>query len=298
MKIEKIVKMKIQSTNKTVQSRQRLRLQRFGMALATYIVVIFATYLVTILGWGFMTGTQWAIYIGLAVCGNAIFLLLYVTGNNLAFSDPSLTREQIFFSSLFGMVALYSLPTARPIVLLFYLPAFTFGMLQLTLRQYLKMVGCVMGLYAALLCFEYFNKRQGFKIQNELFLFILYGILLTWYAFFGGFVTNLRRRLRIKNEEIQKANEELVLEMENRKRAEFEKDKLITELKDALYKVKTLSGLLPICAACKKIRDDNGYWNQIEAYIQTHSDAEFSHSICPNCAKKLYPNIYENKEGE
>ena len=61
------------------------------------------------------------------------------------------------------------------------------------------------------------------------------------------------------------------------------------ELRQALSEVKTLSGFLPICASCKKIRDDNGYWNQIEAYISEHSDAEFSHGICPECAEKLYP---------
>jgi hypothetical protein len=56
-----------------------------------------------------------------------------------------------------------------------------------------------------------------------------------------------------------------------------------------------LTGLLPICARCKKIRDDQGYWNQIEAYIQEHSDAKFSHGICPNCAKRLYPEYYMDR---
>jgi len=65
------------------------------------------------------------------------------------------------------------------------------------------------------------------------------------------------------------------------------------KLQDALAEVKTLSGLLPICANCKKIRDDKGYWNQIEAYIRDHSEADFSHSICPECAKKLYPEFYK-----
>ena len=69
------------------------------------------------------------------------------------------------------------------------------------------------------------------------------------------------------------------------------------ELKHTLLKVKTLSGLLPICAHCKKIRDDKGYWNQIESYIKDHSEAEFSHSICQECAKKHYPdiNIYNDE---
>ena len=76
-----------------------------------------------------------------------------------------------------------------------------------------------------------------------------------------------------------------------RKRAEQEQERLVRELQDALAKVKTLSRLLPICAACKKIRDDKGYWRQIEAYIRDHSEAEFSHSICPECAKKIYPKL-------
>ena len=63
------------------------------------------------------------------------------------------------------------------------------------------------------------------------------------------------------------------------------------EREKALLTVKILSGLLPICASCKKIRDDKGYWNQIESYIKDHSEAEFSHGICPDCAKKLYPDL-------
>ena len=58
-----------------------------------------------------------------------------------------------------------------------------------------------------------------------------------------------------------------------------------------LSQIRNLSGLLPICANCKKIRDDQGYWNQIETYIRGHSDARFSHGICPECVKKLYPEL-------
>ncbi len=80
-----------------------------------------------------------------------------------------------------------------------------------------------------------------------------------------------------------------------RKRIENEKAKVLAELQEALAKVKLLSGFIPICASCKKIRDDTGYWQQIEAYIQQHSNAEFSHSICPECAHKLYPEIFPDK---
>ncbi len=80
-----------------------------------------------------------------------------------------------------------------------------------------------------------------------------------------------------------------------RKKMEAEREKLVHELTDALAKVKLLSGFLPICCSCKKIRDDKGYWQQIESYISDHSNAEFSHGICPECSKKLYPELYKEE---
>lgn len=78
------------------------------------------------------------------------------------------------------------------------------------------------------------------------------------------------------------------------KELEGEKEKLIGELEEALGKVKLLSGFIPICAACKKIRDDKGYWTQIETYIRNHSEAEFSHGICPECFERLYGEEMRN----
>lgn len=297
-KIPNAAREKILPINNVVRSAQRLRLRRFGMSVATYAVAILATFLITLLGIGELNVAQWATLIGLCLFGISLFFVLFYTSTNLRFSESSLTREQIVYSSFYGIVAMYWLPDARPIILLFFLPPFSFGVLSLTLRQYFNVVACVMGLYAGLLGLEYFQDRQGFEIQYQLFLFVLFGILLTWFAFFGGFVSNIRRRLRVQKEEIQKAHEEIKIEMEERKRAQIEKDNLIVELKDALRKVKTLSGLLPICASCKKIRDDNGYWNQIESYIKTHSEADFSHSICPDCAKRIYPDFDLNDENE
>jgi PAS domain S-box-containing protein len=80
------------------------------------------------------------------------------------------------------------------------------------------------------------------------------------------------------------------VDITERRRMEEEREKMVLELQDALAEVKTLSGLIPICASCKKIRNDKGYWNQIEGYIMEHSDATFSHGICPDCAQKLYPD--------
>jgi hypothetical protein len=68
-------------------------------------------------------------------------------------------------------------------------------------------------------------------------------------------------------------------------------------LDNYLSQIRTMRGLIPICASCKNIRDDKGYWKQVEVYIQEHSEADFTHSICPDCARKLYPDIFD-KESE
>ncbi len=87
-------------------------------------------------------------------------------------------------------------------------------------------------------------------------------------------------------------------EMIKRKKAEERRIETIADLQKALSEIKTLKGFLPICSHCKKIRDDKGYWKQIESYIQDHSDAEFSHSICQECAEEFYPDmgIYDENE--
>lgn len=77
-------------------------------------------------------------------------------------------------------------------------------------------------------------------------------------------------------------------------KAVLEKESLLRELQEAYNKLKKLSGLIPICSHCKKIRDDNGFWNQVEQYISEHTDAVFSHGICPDCMQKLYPETLLN----
>ncbi|HPO12968.1 MAG TPA: response regulator [Candidatus Hydrogenedentes bacterium] len=86
--------------------------------------------------------------------------------------------------------------------------------------------------------------------------------------------------------------------MEAKKQWEIEREQLILELQEALAKVKRLGGLLPICASCKKIRDDQGYWNRLEVFLHEHSEAEFTHSICPECFAKLYGNLTPKQEEE
>ena len=116
--------------------------------------------------------------------------------------------------------------------------------------------------------FKWQSKKKGMEIENRPVLTILKK------------VAKIKRELTLAQQEI-----------ERRKKLEKEREKLIAELQQALSEIKTLRGFLPICANCKKIRDDEGYWQQIEKYIQDRSDAQFSHSICPECAKKLYPEL-------
>ncbi len=116
-----------------------------------------------------------------------------------------------------------------------------------------------------------------------------------WFRIFvialiiGVALTSVRIRIR----SIEKQKEKLAnLVAERTKELEAKN----VELQEALNNIKTLRGLIPICSSCKKIRDDQGYWNQLEKYLREHSEAEFSHSICPDCAKKLYPEVFVNKK--
>jgi PAS domain-containing protein len=81
----------------------------------------------------------------------------------------------------------------------------------------------------------------------------------------------------------------LIRDVTERVEAERQMQRLIEELQDALAQVKALEGLLPICASCKKVRDDDGYWSRLEAYLGQHSNVEFSHAICPDCMQRMYP---------
>jgi len=118
------------------------------------------------------------------------------------------------------------------------------------------------------------SSKKGIEIENRPILAILKQ------------VAEIKRELSLAQQEI-----------ERRMAAEKERDRVIQELQQALSEVKTLHGLLPICSQCKNIRDDKGYWKSIERYIQEHSLAQFSHSICPECAAKLYPEykIYDTE---
>lgn len=138
---------------------------------------------------------------------------------------------------------------------------------------------------------EFFNRsRQKWQAR----IVLLGSLLLTTLL-----AINMRRKLlhtveieqRIKTQ--AQTNQQLESEIIVRTAAEAERDKTIFDLRQALNEVNTLRGILPICSFCKKVRDDQGYWEQVDVYIRKHSRADFSHSICPECVKDHYPGIYE-----
>lgn len=101
-------------------------------------------------------------------------------------------------------------------------------------------------------------------------------------------------RLKQSRDELREYQEHLEELVEERTAELVKANKQLT---DAISRVKTLSGMLPICASCKKIRDDKGYWSQIESYVRDHSEVEFSHSLCPECVEKLYPERHKTDKG-
>jgi len=117
------------------------------------------------------------------------------------------------------------------------------------------------------------SKQITFK--NSLILIFLLVLIMLLYSFRQSrFKSRTNMQLNEKNAEIKKRNE---------------------ELQKAMAQIKQLKGFLPICSSCKKIRDDDGYWSEVEVYIRDHTDANFSHGICPDCFERLYPDFVNKK---
>lgn len=97
-------------------------------------------------------------------------------------------------------------------------------------------------------------------------------------------------------EQLRQRNKELETQEIEMRREEDERENLVGKLQQALARMEKLGGILPICSSCKKIRDENGSWNEIEPYIASHSQAKFTHSICPDCEEELYPEYSKRRD--
>jgi hypothetical protein len=172
-----------------------------------------------------------------------------------------------------------------------------------TRRQLLAVAAYLLTLQAAIYFYGHAIVADALKLQLQSgSLNAAVCMLATIFlAYINEVIT--RTGLRITEQELAR-NQELTHTLEQRvtertqelSAKNKERKELIARLEKSLAEVKLLSGFLPICSACKKIRDDKGYWNQIETYISTHSQAQFSHSLCPECLHRLYPNLQEGSK--
>lgn len=157
-------------------------------------------------------------------------------------------------------------------------------------------------LVAPVMLFFFFEKKEGL-IWVGILLF-LSGILVLFPALLGTHSYDIYHRIGFTGAFLFIAGSGYGIETNRHRYSQLladERDNLSLEtkrLQEAMARIKTLNGLLPICAHCKKIRDDKGYWQQVESYICDHSDAEFSHGICPECSAKYYPALNEDGDGE
>ena len=143
------------------------------------------------------------------------------------------------------------------------------------------------------LAFTFYISNYGFSNLIGHY-FKIFSFLLVYLAIIK---TGIEEPFELIFLDLDRANKKLSQEIEDRIKVQHEKEQLINKLQQALEEIKSLRGILPICMHCKKIRDDKGYWNQIERYIHEHSDAKFSHGICPDCLTTHYPEFSAKNKG-
>jgi hypothetical protein len=122
-------------------------------------------------------------------------------------------------------------------------------------------------------------------------LIVLYLVTILRYSFTQHATVSHAVAIKFENlallDEVRRVNDELTKDITARKRAEQERERLVSDLTEALAQVKTLRGFIPICAWCKKVRDDQGYWHAVEVYVRERSEVEFSHGVCPACLARI-----------
>ncbi|PKK88323.1 MAG: hypothetical protein CVV64_19425 [Candidatus Wallbacteria bacterium HGW-Wallbacteria-1] len=139
--------------------------------------------------------------------------------------------------------------------------------------------------------FEHLYQDLMYIVMIAFFIYL--AILAGFWHFMKPMAGRILFHADELEQEIQKKIAVLEREIEERKIIEKEKEKIIADLQKATGDIRTLQGMLPICAVCKMIRDDKGYWNQLEVYITEHSEADFTHGYCPDCARKQYPGCFD-----
>lgn len=243
---------------------RKIFLINFSMIIGGMFIAVFAIVAFTI-------GDYWLLFIDCIVLVLLVSAVLYLrtTHNYTLVSRMGLflTGCYFFFLIVYGGVSqlTYMWAYTFPIVALFFLGSFYGSIAVLVL---LALAATAFALDDTIPFITQYSPALKFRfimVYTVLFLFAL-----------------IKERLR---EIIQK----------RLKQVHAEKEALISDLKTALNEVRILRGILPICANCKKIRNDGGYWEQVEHYISSHSEARFSHSLCPDCVQDLYPQLQKKE---
>lgn len=260
--------------------RREIHSQFLTLWLSAVTIVLLARYIIfykyKFLNKETFNPKKWFLLYGISTSANGVLWGIF---GWYAIYNASLVYLSITLIILAGLVAASVATNAVsiPTFLGFSLPAFIpVGISLISTGEFEKVI---LGILAILYLF--LTTQSAFQLNRVILKSLTYRY------------EKLQLLEDLQKEEIRVTalNEQLALDIERRKQTEEEKERLISKLRKALDEVKTLSGLIPICAQCKKVRDDKGYWNQIESYIHAHSGADFSHGICPDCARELYPDI-------
>ena len=160
------------------------------------------------------------------------------------------------------------------------------AVMRIQIKFWLKLLLIALIMAASMTCYEFLKQLivPNITIWHSHIITIIFSTIAATSAAY--FFLNKQRKLHTK---LQEQHKDAII---------IQRDLVDTvkELKEALENVKTLSGLLPICSSCKKIRDDKGNWKQMEDYIKVHTKAAFSHGLCPDCARELYPEFADSAE--
>ncbi len=232
---------------------------------------------------------QWLVALTLAICALGLLIGWY----QLAQARYSMLVYRLN-AALFGILLIYTTVLGGPDGSRI-LWSFTFPLITVFLLGRREGIAWSLGLF--LLQVMYFLQLlpvdPGYRFSGEyqiryLTVYVVVCAIAYWFEYFRH---HYRIGIELERKRLLAEQWRLQQEISERRRIESEKEELIVQLRDALSQVKTLSGLIPICSSCKKIRDDHGYWNQLEDYLQRHSQARLSHGICPDCAHRLYPDF-------
>jgi hypothetical protein len=246
-------------------------------------------------------------YMTIAEHNNFYWLLALrsLTAGVLIYSSLIIMRADDYFDRYQELILLNQMVMIFALLMLFFLRKLTFihnaahvFIATLIIYQFVNnkfpytIAACAfLGLSFLAVSYSKYNLGTEGLLRYFLYLTLANGLGLSILHF----LNRCRRLEYLSLQDVQKTNKKLACEIEERKKSEREKEKVIQKLEKADIQVKTLQSLIPICANCKKVRDDKGFWQEVEKYIEDNSHFQFSHSLCPECSRKLYPQVYDKK---